>query len=192
VDEMSKILAELREEDLTADDLPRRLHALLSSTRWTREPIDLNTATADVLRFLEAEARRRNVELASDPDPSIPSVLGDRVHLQQVAPEPGHHAMEAMADTPADLRRVVVLTARNHRRRAGFGDRPRHGIAPAALPRLFEAFFTTKENGEGLGLSIAKSIVETHGGQIWAEAGEAGATFRFTLPGEKAGAAAGA
>ena len=185
MDEVNKILAELRQEDLTADDLPRRLHALLVKHEMTREPIDLNTATADVLRFLEAEARRRNVELASDPDPSIPRVLGDRVHLQQVLLNLVLNAMEAMADTPADLRRVVVRTART-----GGGvevavtDRG-HGIAPATLPRLFEAFFTTKENGEGLGLSIAKSIVETHGGQIWAEGAAGGATFRFTLPGEK-------
>jgi signal transduction histidine kinase len=184
-----KVLAELRKEDLLAADLPRRLHALMAKHEMAREPIDLNALTADLLRFLEPAARRRNIDLASDPDASIPRVLVDCLHVQLALLNLVINAMDAMADTPADLRRVIVRTARTAQGvEVSVTDRG-HGIAPAALPRLFDSFFTTKENAAGLGLSIAKSIVETHGGRIWAESGEGGATFRFTLPAEKAEAA---
>jgi signal transduction histidine kinase len=94
------------------------------------------------------------------------------------------NAMDAMADTHASLRRVVVRTdlRQNGSVEVAVTDSG-HGVSREDLSKLFESFFTTKQRGMGLGLSIARSIVESHGGRIWAESDAgAGATFRFTLP----------
>ena len=111
-------------------------------------------------------------------------MLGDRVHLQQVVLNLVVNAMDAMADTHVSQRRVAVRTAlrQDGSVEVAVTDRG-HGIARADMSKLFESFFTTKQRGMGLGLSIARSIVESHGGRIWAEADTGGgATFRFTLP----------
>jgi len=127
-----------------------------------------------------AGARQPRAEL----DGARPEVLGDRVHLQQVLLNLIINAMDAMADTPVPLRCVVVRTVAqpDGSVEVAVVDRGQ-GVAPERLPRLFDSFYTTKERGMGLGLSISKSIVEAHGGRIWAEGNAGGgATFRFTLP----------
>ena len=184
LEDVRQILAEVRKDDLRASEVIRRLRALLAKHEMARERLDLNETIAEVLEVLGAEARRRQVELASEFDPALPRVLGDRVHLQQVVLNLVVNAMDAMADTHVSRRRVAVRT---EAREDGsievavtdFGQ----GIARADMAKLFESFFTTKQRGMGLGLSIARSIVEAHGGRIWAEAGAEGSTtFRFTLP----------
>ena len=184
LEDLRQILAEVRKDDLRASEVIRRLRALLAKHEMARERLDLNETIGEVLAVLGAEAGRRQVELASEFDPALPKVLGDRVHLQQVVLNLVVNAMDAMADTPMSRRRVEVRTAT---RQDGsvevavtdFG----HGISRADLSKLFESFFTTKQRGMGLGLSIARSIVQAHGGRIWAESDAAGgATFRFTLP----------
>jgi signal transduction histidine kinase len=183
-EELRQILADLRRDDLRASEVIGRLRALLARQEMAREPCDLNAAVAEVSRLLEAETRRRHAALAVELDDTLPQVLGDRVHLQQVLLNLIINAMDAMADTAAGERRVLVRTARDGHGgvEVSVADRG-PGIAPDRLPRLFESFYTTKKQGMGLGLSIARSIVEAHGGRIWAESGErGGATFRFTLP----------
>jgi signal transduction histidine kinase len=184
LDDVRRILVDVRRDDLRASEVIRRLRGLLAKHEMAREAVDLNEAIAEVLRLLEAEARRRRVELVPELDGALPKVLGERVHLQQVLLNLVINAMDAMADTPADSRRVVVRTSRSGHDgvEVAVSDRG-HGIAPERLPKLFDSFFTTKQRGMGLGLSIARSIVQAHGGRIWAESdGLVGATFRFTLP----------
>jgi signal transduction histidine kinase len=119
-----------------------------------------------------------------DMAPDLPTVLADPVHLQQVLLNLILNAMDAVEDVAAARRKVTVRAQRH-----GAGEievaveDSGPGIAPEGLGRLFEPFFTTKANGMGIGLSISRTIIEAHGGRIWAEnnAGE-GATFRFTLP----------
>jgi len=95
------------------------------------------------------------------------------------------NGMDAMADTPAPRRRLAVRTARSGGAVEVAVTDNGHGIAATTLPRLFDSFYTTKKDGMGLGLPLARSIVEAHGGRIWAEnRPEGGATFRFTLPTE--------
>ncbi len=176
------ILEDIRQDDLRASEVIRRLRALLRKHEIETRPFDLNEAIADALRVVRAEAERRHVAVDAELA-ALPIVRGDRTHLQQVLLNLIVNGMDAMADIHVSRRRLLVRTAR-----AG-GDvevsvtDAGHGIPAERMPRLFESFFSTKQHGMGLGLSIARSIVEAHGGRIRAENNPGGgATFRFTVP----------
>ena len=110
-------------------------------------------------------------------------MVGDRIQIQQVLINLVLNAMDAVADVPED-RRTVVVSVENGAGGIAIAVRDRgHGIAPEHLPKLFDSFFTTKRKGMGLGLSIARTLVEAHGGRIWAENGPGeGAVFHVELP----------
>jgi signal transduction histidine kinase len=149
-----------------------------------REALELNGVAAEVVRLLEAEARRRNVSLHTEFTAVPAMIFGDRVHLQQVLMNLILNGIEAMADTPEAERRLLIRTATIAERRVELSviDSGK-GIPREKLPRLFDSFFTTKEDGMGLGLAIARSIIDAHLGRISAENNaDGGATFRFDLP----------
>ncbi len=183
LEEVRRILADIRKDDLRASQVIRRMRELLGKRPLERQPLDLNDVAAGVLQLLGADAARRGVALEIELAPGLPAVHGDRVHLQQVLLNLLLNGMEAMADTPASRRRLAVRTAPDD---TGVGVAVTDsgpGIPRERLPRLFDSFFTTKQDGMGLGLSIARSIVEAHGGRIWAQnRPDGGATFRFTVP----------
>jgi C4-dicarboxylate-specific signal transduction histidine kinase len=144
----------------------------------------LNDVIAEVLALAQGELRRHGVALHTDLAADLPPVWGDRVQLQQVLLNlmmNGIDAMKAVTDRPRALRiraqpheAGTVLVAVQD---AGTG------IAPQDLERVFEPFYTTKPDGMGMGLAISRSIMEAHGGRLWAAANDAqGATFQFTLP----------
>lgn len=187
VGELRQILADIRQDDLRASEVIRHVRTLSRKRSLLALPLEVQEVTAEVVRLLAADARRRQVALNVEA-PAYPiKVRGDRVHLQQVLLNLILNGMDAMVDTPKSERRLTVRLAVNGQAtvEVSVADAGR-GIAPEKLPRLFESFFTTKEEGLGLGLAIARSIVEAHGGRISAENNaRAGATFRFTLPFEK-------
>jgi two-component system, LuxR family, sensor kinase FixL len=184
LDELRKILADIRNDDIRAGEIIHHIRLLMRKRAMKRGSLDINELSADVVRLMETEAQRRSVSLNTEFTAEPATILGDRVHLQQVLMNLILNGMEAMAEIPAAERRLYVRTAMNGQRRVeiSVSDSGR-GILPDKLPRLFDSFFTTKENGTGLGLAIARSIIDAHHGRIFAENNsDGGATFRFDFP----------
>jgi signal transduction histidine kinase len=190
--ELREILADIRRDDLRAGEVIRRLRALLAGRAVERRPLDPNEVVSDAERALRAEARRRQVGLDVQLAPQLMTMVGDPIQIQQVVINLVLNAMDAVTEVSEGRRAVVVAVERS----AGgvtitVRDRG-DGIAPEHLPKLFDPFFSTKRSGMGLGLPIARTIVEAHGGRIWCESGTGeGAVFRVELPATAAEASKG-
>jgi signal transduction histidine kinase len=184
LDEVRKILADIRNDDLRASEIIRHIRLLTRKRAMQMGSLDVNEVAADVVQLMEPEARRRNVLLHTEFTAAPATICGDRVHLYQVLMNLILNGMEAMIGTPEGERGLFVRTATNGEQRVEVSVTDSGlGIPPEKLPRLFDSFFTTKENGMGLGLAIARSIIDAHHGRISAENNSArGATFRFDLP----------
>ena len=182
--EIRNILADIRRDDLRASEVIRRVRGLLRKREPLMLPLDINEVVDEVAHLVAADARQRKVELSCQFAPDLPAVRGDRVHLQQVLLNLILNGLDAMAETPEPERRLAVRTETDEEGVRVCVVDSGHGIAGDKLKTVFESFFTTKEHGMGLGLSIARSIIDLHGGDIWAgNNAHAGATITFTLPG---------
>ena len=184
LDEIREIIADIRRDDLRAHEIIRRLRPLLKKREFQSEPISLNDVASSVLSLIQPVARRHNVSVRSALASGLPPIHGDSVHLQQVLLNLVMNAVDAMTSTETDARVLCVSTAQYDRRSAAVTVVDTgHGIAPEHKPKIFNSFFSTKRDGLGLGLSIARTIVQAHGGSIWVEDNSAGgASFKFTVP----------
>lgn len=175
-----------------ASDVITRLRALFGKKGATAEPVDLNEATREVLALSLSELRRSRViprlELAED----LPPVAGDRVQLRQVILNLLLNALDAMSGVEDYPTPLVIRTARDEGDRVRLSVRDAGvGFDPRAAGRLFEAFYTTKNDGMGIGLSVSRSIIESHQGRLWATLNDGrGATFSFSIPHATGAAAA--
>jgi signal transduction histidine kinase len=187
-DLLRQILADIRRDDLRASEVIRRLRTLLAGHETEQVPFDLGAAATEVAAMLQAEAARRRVTIDMRPAPAA-TVTGDRVQMQQVLINLLLNAMDSVGEAGGDRRTIVVMVTNTEGRiRIEVRDRG-HGITPAELPKLFESFYSTKRAGMGLGLSIARTIVEAHGGRIWAESRPGdGAVFHIEFPAMKGSA----
>ena len=167
-----------------AGDVTKRIRALFTKTRAAKEPLDLNEAIREVVVLTESEMRRNRVLLQMLLAADLPPIVGDRVQLQQVVLNLILNGIEAMSTVQDHPRELGIRTQR------GEGDNEvcvgvqdsGIGLDPKSRERLFDAFHSTKPDGLGLGLSISRSIVEGHGGRLWAVSNDGpGATFQFTL-----------
>jgi PAS domain S-box-containing protein len=183
VSELREILLDIRDQGRLAGDVIERLRALAGKRPLERQALDVNELASDILRLVGGDARRRGVALRTELVPALPAIAADRVCLQQVVLNLLVNAMDALDQVEEEDRELVVRTRLlDDAVEVAVSDTGR-GIPADRLPKLFDAFFTTKKDGLGLGLAIARSIVEAHGGRIWAEDhGGRGATFRMTLP----------
>jgi signal transduction histidine kinase len=182
-EDLLRLVGRIRNDNQRASQVIRRLRALLAKHEARREVLDVNDILVDVQAFLKFELERRNMALILRPEAKPARILGDATQIQQVLINLILNAMEALAGAPADKRNILVrarwTTATVSISVVDQGP----GFADADLSKLFESFFSTKRTGMGLGLSIARTIVEAHGGSITAENGlSGGATFHVRLP----------
>jgi len=183
LDELNDIVDDILQDDRRASEVIRRMRSLLRKAPFEPKNIDLNDLVRETIEFLSALAVARKVELADLITPDPLPIVGDRIQLQQVILNLVVNAIDAMSDTSGENRVISLRTSRiDDFAELSILDRG-PGIPVDRLKDVFEPFFTTKAEGMGMGLSIARTIVEAHNGQISAvnEPG-AGAVFRIKLP----------
>jgi C4-dicarboxylate-specific signal transduction histidine kinase len=167
-----------------ASEVIRRVRSLANKASVEKLPLDVNDVTREVIALVQRELTSHRVSLRTELAPALPMILGDRVQLQQVIINlvmNGNEAMQAVMDRPREL---VIRSRQDEAQQVLLSVTDCGvGISVEAADRLFNPFFTTKSSGMGMGLSICRSIVETHGGRLWATANVPhGATLQFTLP----------
>ncbi|HEY1983805.1 MAG TPA: ATP-binding protein [Terracidiphilus sp.] len=173
--------SEIIEDGTRASEIIDRLRSLYKKSAPKREPVAVNDVIDEMVGILRPEATRHAVSIRADLAGNLPNVIADRVQIQQVLMNLMLNGIEAMQDTGG------VLMLKSKLREDGpiqisLNDTG-PGLSQGKTDQIFDAFFTTKPQGSGMGLAISKSIVESHGGRIWANGnGSRGATFHFTLP----------
>ncbi len=184
LEEIRAILADIRADDQRAGSVIDRMRTLLKRHVLDTQLLDLTELVGNVAELARPEAATRHVKLTVDLPADLPSVRGDRVHLQQVLLNLILNGMDSLNGGGPDSRRVSVSARVDPARTVEIAvSDTGQGIDAEKLAHVFDAFFTTKPNGMGMGLPISRTIVESHGGRLWAENNNgSGATFRFTLP----------
>lgn len=167
-----------------ASEVIKRLRALFSRKESTVEPVDLNEAAREVIMLSSGELQRNDVVVRTDLSANLPPVAADRIQMQQVILNllrNASDAMRAVNDRPRDL---VITTNQDARDRVQFSVKDVGvGFEQQTADKLFEGFYTTKNDGMGIGLSVSKSIIESHHGRIWAVKNDGpGSTFSFSIP----------
>jgi signal transduction histidine kinase len=181
VTEARKGTEKIIEAGALASEIINHLRSLYTKAPPKRELVAMNEVVGEMTGMMRGEARGHGVSIRTDLKDDLPMTVADRVQLQQVLMNLMLNGIEAMKDTGG------VLTVKSHLREDGQIEIAVKDTGPG-LPvgkadQIFDAFFTTKPQGSGMGLAISKSIVESHGGRIWANGnGGRGATFHFTLP----------
>jgi PAS domain S-box-containing protein len=167
-----------------ASDVITRLRALYSKKEFTPEPVDLNDATREVVALYLSDLQRNRVILKSELADALPLVTGDRVQLQQVILNLVRNASDAMTSVDDRPRELVIRTEQEGVDRVRLSVKDAGlGFTREAADKLFQAFYTTKNDGMGIGLHVSHSIIEAHHGRLWATANDGpGATFSFAIP----------
>ena len=184
LEEVQEILKDIVQDDSRASEVIQRMRALVKKEEVAFVRLDLGEVIRDVARLVHSDAALLNVDIALELYPNLPTVQGDRVQLQQVVLNLLLNAFDAMKDCPVNERRVVLQAEQDGARMAKVTVRDRGpGVRGDKLDKVFQPFYTTKRDGLGMGLSISRSIIEDHGGLLWAENNpDRGATFCFTVP----------
>ncbi|WP_235880055.1 sensor histidine kinase [Polyangium aurulentum] len=177
-------LSDIADDDRRAGGIIRRMRAMLKRGEPRAAAQDVNELSREVGKLVASDALLRGAALRLDLAPDLPRVRGDGIQLQQVLLNLVVNGLDAVAERPPDGRHVVVRTRSDGPSRVVIAvEDTGKGLAPDELERVFEAFYTTKTEGLGVGLAISRSIVEAHGGRLWAENNRGdGATFRCALP----------
>ncbi|CAN7602735.1 AAA family ATPase [Pararhizobium sp. LjRoot255] len=184
LEEVVHALGRIVENGKRAGDVIGRIRALVKKEPPRRRRFDLNEAVRHVVALIRTEVLRQGVSLRTEFARSLPSMKGDRVQLQQVVLNLIMNSVEAMSGINEGERELIVSTETEASGAVVVQVRDSGpGLDPQCMDRLFEAFYTTKSSGMGMGLAICRSIIEDHGGRLWATANEPrGAVFQFTLP----------
>jgi len=165
-----------------AGEVVHRIRALFKRAALEKVPLDMNEVIGEVLRLLSAETGRRRVGVETELEKDLAPIAGDRVQLQQLLFNLLLNGIEAM-DPVVDRPKKLMIRSKRQSGDVVLVEIHDCGIGLPDTEKVFEAFFTTKENGLGMGLAVCRSIIEAHDGRLWAASGEgAGTTFFFTLP----------
>jgi C4-dicarboxylate-specific signal transduction histidine kinase len=167
-----------------ASEVIRRVRALANKADIEKVPLDVNDVVRETIALVQRELISQQVSLRMELAPALPTILGDRVQLQQVIINLVMNGIEAMQSLTNRPRELLVRSRQDETQQVLVSVTDCGvGISVEDADRLFNPFFTTKSNGMGMGLSICRSIMEAHGGRLWATANvPQGATFQFTLP----------
>ena len=183
--EVREALASAVKDNDRASNVVRGIRALIQKAPTRADSVDLSEAVREVLELTRGEALKRGVSVRTQLADGLPLIQGDRVQLQQVVLNLILNAVQAMGAVADRTRELMLITIRQTEPNAvclGVRDTG-PGLSAETLPRLFEPFYTTKPDGMGMGLSICRSIIEAHGGRLWATRCEPrGALFQFTIP----------
>jgi signal transduction histidine kinase len=182
--EVGEILADIKRDDRRASDVIARIRRMLRKTQFEVHDMDLNGAIGEAVQMVAADAAVKGVSVKVELEADLPKIRADPVEVQQVILNLVLNAIEAMQERHTQGRSLLIRAKRANGKEAEVSVADSGpGITPEMLPRIFEPFVTSKGSGMGLGLTISRTIVEAHGGQIRAEnAPHGGAVFAFTLP----------
>jgi two-component system sensor kinase FixL len=190
VPEIREILDDIVADDRRAAAVIRRVRLLLKKGDLEYVPLDLNDVVTEVARLVMSDAAIRNVSMRVEPAPGLPRVRGDRVQLQQVVLNLVLNGLDATSEPGAGDQSLVIRTFADGPAVVGVAVQDAGpGIPEKDAEHIFEPLYTTKADGIGMGLAIARTIVDAHGGRLTAANNEkGGATFQFTIPVDKAAA----
>jgi len=182
--ELRAIVTDISDSDIRAGEMLERMRALIKRRGIEMQPLAVDEVVRDVISLVHTEAADKDVAVECILHPKLPLVSGDRVHISQVLLNLLINAMQALRACPTGAKRIVIEARAMP---AGTVEMTvldsGPGIPDEYIERVFDPFFTTKSAGMGMGLAVSRTIIEAHGGRIWAERSAAGtgATFRFTL-----------
>jgi two-component system, LuxR family, sensor kinase FixL len=184
IEGIKEILADIKRDSMRAGDVIHRVRGMLKKAPSEVKNLNLNDVVGEVFDFLSVQASARDVILSNVPAPQKLQVNGDPIQIQQVVLNLVVNGMDAMAGAPNGQRKIIGRTAQLDDAFAEISiSDSGPGISADNLEKVFDPFFTTKPEGMGMGLSIARTIIEAHGGRIWAEnQATGGAVFRLALP----------
>jgi C4-dicarboxylate-specific signal transduction histidine kinase len=182
--EVREALACAVKDNDRASTVVGRLRALMQKAPTQIDSVNANEAVREVLELTHGEALKHGVSVRTQLADGLPLIQGDRVQLQQVVLNLILNAVQAMGAVADGTREVLITTSQTEPNEVCLGVRDTGpGLSAETLPRLFEPFYTTKPGGLGMGLAICRSIIEAHGGRLWATRYEPrGALFQFTIP----------
>jgi len=182
--EIRSIIADIHNDGLRATKAIGRVRDLVRKRKMQVHTLDINALIKEVVKIVSPDANRRHVQIRMDFSSSLPMMLGDPVRLQQVLLNLILNGMDAMNDVDTQRRILTLQTESGNNGHIIVTVRDSgRGLSADALPRIFDSFYSTKSDGMGLGLSVARSIVEEHRGRIWAESNsDGGAAIHFALP----------
>ncbi|WP_217478524.1 sensor histidine kinase [Pararobbsia alpina] len=184
LDEVRQALEYIVSEAMRAGGIVSGIRDLVRKAPPRKDRVDINEAVREVVELTRGEAAKNDVSVQTVLGDGLQLVLGDRVQLQQVMINLIVNAVEAMGATSTGPRELLISTAADSSNGVSIAVRDSGpGLPPAEIRRIFDPFYTTKENGLGMGLSICLSIVKAHGGRLWASANvPRGAVFQLVLP----------
>jgi PAS domain S-box-containing protein len=182
-DELRDILSDIVSNDRRAGDVIKQLRTMVRRQTTERKLVDVNSLIAAALRLVRSNLTIRSIDLETELEPGLPRATVDSIQIQQVLMNLIMNAIDALRDQAPNLRSIVVSSQHDESHITVSVRDTGQGIAEAAIPNLFDSFYTSKPEGIGVGLAISRRLVDSHGGRLWlAATSPAGTRMSFTLP----------